>query len=79
MIGGAPVEPGLLDWVARSTGCDWHAAKKTTAAQNKWLWGPLRIGELIKSATLSVGATAGQAALLSDSNFPNFTKSAASY
>ena len=58
MIGGTPLEPGLLDWVARSTGCDWHAAKKTTAAQNKWLWGPLRIGELINSATLSVGATA---------------------
>jgi len=37
-----------------------HAVKKATAAQNKWLWRPLRIGKLAKSATVSVGASASE-------------------
>ena len=56
MVGGAVVEPGLLAWVPRFTGGDWHAAKKATVAQNKWLWRPLRIGESIKSATVRAAA-----------------------
>jgi len=60
VVGCAAVEPGLLGCVPGFTGGDWQAAKKATTAQNKWLWRPLRIGQLINSATVPAGASAGE-------------------